>query len=109
MSLRVVLLPEAEEDIDEAAKWYEEQRPGLGLEFIAVVDTFLRRLAKSHLVHAAWSSAPRYRRAVLHRFPYVVFYEVRADTVEVAACAHARRMPGYWRTRTATESTSPWR
>ena len=30
--------PAAQADVDAAYKWYEEQRPGLGREFIAAVD-----------------------------------------------------------------------
>ena len=34
MSLRVYFRPEAETDIEEAAIWYEKQRPGLGGEIL---------------------------------------------------------------------------
>ena len=35
-TLRV--LPDAEAELQSAATWYEEKRPGLGIEFVAVVD-----------------------------------------------------------------------
>jgi hypothetical protein len=34
VTVEVRLRPEAEQDLAEAARWYEEQRPGLGLEFL---------------------------------------------------------------------------
>jgi hypothetical protein len=43
-----------------------------------------------------WRSDRPYRRRLLTRFPYVVFYEVVDDAVEVIAVAHAKRRPGYW-------------
>ena len=38
MSLPVVLQDDADIEVEEAAVWYEEQRPGLGLEYIAAVS-----------------------------------------------------------------------
>jgi hypothetical protein len=35
----------AQTEFEEAAVWYESQRPGLGLEFIAEVDRVLVRIA----------------------------------------------------------------
>ena len=32
--------PEAEEELAEAAEWYEAKRPGLGIELVAIVDFF---------------------------------------------------------------------
>jgi len=43
-----------------------------------------------------WDLDERYRRVVLHRFPYLLFYEQRPDAVEFVAVAHVRRQPGYW-------------
>jgi len=37
MSFRVLLRPEAEADIGDAATWYEEQKAGLGREFVDAV------------------------------------------------------------------------
>jgi hypothetical protein len=41
--MNVVLSPEATEDLSNATHWYEEQRAGLGDQFInAVGETFVR-------------------------------------------------------------------
>jgi hypothetical protein len=34
MAVPLVINPEAEDDLVQACKWYEEQRPGLGREFL---------------------------------------------------------------------------
>ena len=34
MTVEVRLRPEAEQDLSDAATWYEEQRPGLGQRFL---------------------------------------------------------------------------
>ena len=38
MSLPILFLPAAQAEFNEAATWYEEQRQGLGDEFIAEVE-----------------------------------------------------------------------
>ncbi|MGH8760188.1 MAG: hypothetical protein ACREVW_11860 [Burkholderiales bacterium] len=42
MSVDLVIRPEAEADALEAFRWYGEQLPGLGHEFIAEVDCVFR-------------------------------------------------------------------
>jgi len=80
--------------------WYETRRRGLGLEFLAVVDAALRVVGESPEQVAVWSENPRFRRLVLRRFPYVVFFHLRAQGTEVVAIAHCSRTPGYWVART---------
>ena len=43
------------------------------------------------------------RRFVLPRFTYSILYAVRDDDVLVVAVAHAKRRPGHWRSRIASE------
>jgi plasmid stabilization system protein ParE len=90
------ILPEAEEELAEAAVWYESKRAGLGVEMIAIVDRAFEELLSAPLVCAAWRSDRTYRRKVLARFPYVVFYRVTDEIVEIMAVANARQRPGYW-------------
>ena len=39
------------------------------------------------------------RRAKLRRFPYVVFYRILADRIEVIGVLHGSRDPGIWQDR----------
>lgn len=96
MRLRRVLLPEAAEELLEAARWYESRRPGLGVEFIGVVEAAMEAVAMAPLAAAVWSGSTRHRRRVMERFPYVLVYEVRPSAIEFVAIAHGRREPGYW-------------
>ena len=45
MTLFVYLRPEAEQDIEKAASWYEKQLDGLGNAFLDEVSVALDRLA----------------------------------------------------------------
>lgn len=93
--LRLVVRPEAEADIAEAAVWYESRSFGLGKEFARTVDASLNEIL------ATPERFPRVlgdtRRALLHRFPYALFYRTRGETLEVLACMHTRRDPRRWR------------
>jgi plasmid stabilization system protein ParE len=93
------ILPEAEEELAEAAAWYESGRAGLGLELIALVDRALEEISDAPLTCALWRDDRPYRRKILTRFPYVIFFRVEGDAVVVVAIAHAKRRPGYWARR----------
>jgi len=43
VSLPIVFRPEALDDLAEAFQWHEQQRSGLGAEFMAAVDAKLNR------------------------------------------------------------------
>ena len=46
MKRRLIVRPEAELDIGDAASWYERERQGLGLRFIAELDRVLSGLVQ---------------------------------------------------------------
>ncbi len=100
--MRIRILDDAEDEARVAARWYEEKQSGLGADFL---DTLADALAtvESHpqafSLMETFTSSREVRRCVLHRFPYVVVYEVRAEEVIVLAVAHSRRRPNYWEQR----------
>ena len=47
----VILKPGAEEDIDGIFKWYEEQREGLGYEFILSTDQCINTIQSNPFLH----------------------------------------------------------
>jgi hypothetical protein len=49
---RINVQPQAQADAEEAAVWYEAQRPGLGMEFILELDAALERAAESPVAYA---------------------------------------------------------
>ena len=97
MSLPVIVRPAAERDLLEAQRWYEAQRAGLGGEFRAEIDGVLRLINEWPLgfpeVHRG------IRRAVLRRFPYLVYYRVEPKRALVIAALHSSRDPRLIRRR----------
>ena len=96
MTRRLSVVPEAEAELSAAATWYESRRPGLGVEFVAVIDAALERILDNPDASAVWMRGRPFRRQVVERFPFVIFYSSSEESVEVYAVAHARRRPGYW-------------
>ncbi len=97
MSLPLTLRPEAEEDLAEARDWYDGRQDGLGAEFVAEADAaFARATASPTIFQPVYGEV---RRVKLTRFPYLVYFRLLADRVEVLAVVHGRRDPAVWQGR----------
>ena len=102
MSLPVRFEDEADAEYRHAGRWYEERRPGLGLEFFDAVDAALDQIIR---LPQAGAPVPRLpadlfvRRAPVKRFPYQVVYLEAPEAIRILAVAHDRRKPGYWKHR----------
>ena len=89
--------PDADAELTGAREWYSHQRKDLDLEFMQCIDDALSRAVDN----------PRFfpvvyrnlRRAVVRCFPFVIFYEVGADEIQVIAVFHSRRDPEVWKSR----------
>ena len=90
------LLP-AEEEMTEAAIFYEDQAHGLGSEFLDDVQSSIDRLRDNPMIGHALTG--ELRRSLLSRFPYSLIYVIKPDDLLIIAVAHQRRRPGYWRER----------
>jgi plasmid stabilization system protein ParE len=91
------LLPAARQDIADALAWYEQQASGLGLEFLRCVEATLLALQRHPLMYPAVLT--HYRRALVRRFPYVIFYDVEPERTVVYAVFHCSQDPSKWKAR----------
>ena len=98
MIFEVQLRPEAEQDLSDAAAWYEEQRQGLGHEFLDEILAILLIIAETPSLYP--SVYRNTRRAIIHRFPFGVYYRVEDTTIVVIAIMHGSRNPRRWKSRT---------
>lgn len=97
MAVDLITAPEEEEDIADAYAWYENHRPGLGEEFLSCVDACIQGIRRAPEMHALVHQ--NYRRALVRRFPYAIFYEHTAGTATIYCVFHASRDPRQWRQR----------
>lgn len=100
--MRLRMLAAARREGQEAARWYEGRRAGLGHEFLDTLAQALESIEAEPLKYARWETI-RTRREVrccqLSGFPYLVIYEIRTDEIVVLAVAHGHRRPNYWSRR----------
>lgn len=89
--------PEAERDIEDAAGWYEQQRPGLGQAFLDEVLQSLRQAAEQPDLYPTVHRGTR--RALTRRFPFGVYFRVEREMIVVVAVLHVSRDPQRWKQR----------
>ena len=97
MAADLTTTAEFEQDVADAYGWYERQRVGLGEEFLGCVDACIQRICRfpegSPIVFDS------YRRGLVRRFPYAVFYEFEESVITLYAVFHTSRDPEKWRER----------
>jgi len=79
--------------------WYEEQRAGLGIDFLNCIEGVFKRIRDTPTIHAVVYD--NVRQTLVNRFPYVVCYTVEGDCVCVVAVFHGQRDPDAWKSRTS--------
>jgi hypothetical protein len=92
LSYEVQIRRATELDVAETELWYESQRSGLGGEFHSEVSQIIDRLAETPFIYQIVYRDVR--RAIVHRFPYLIWFRVLGQVVIVLACTHGRQDPG---------------
>ena len=99
--MKIRYLEAADAEFQETIDYYNEQRSDLGFEFSDEVKSTIARIQN---YPSAWTPlSKRTRRAQVHRFPYSIIYEVRADSILIVAIQHHSRKPLNWRKRLRQE------
>lgn len=89
--------PGADLDVEAAFQWYENEREGLGLEFIDELRGTYNRIVDGPLKYQHLrSSIPR---ALLRRFPYAVYFVIENKDIVVVAVLHVSRGSAQWQLR----------
>ncbi len=95
--MRVVSHPEAEQELEAAAFWYEQRQPGLGDDFLTEFDRTLIRIVANP---ERWRIIRGENRKLnFHRFPYAIVYRVRGEILYIVCVMHLHRRPFYWQHR----------
>ena len=97
MTRRLIVEPDAEQDISDGFGWYESRRIDLGPEFLDELEKSLERVADNPLSYT--EVVEGIRRAVIHTFPYLLFYRIAEEEIRVLAVLPAAQDPEYIRSR----------
>lgn len=95
MNYKLILRQDAEKDLAQAYKWYNENVPGLGSDFLAVVERALESIQDNPLRFPVIYR--NVRRALVKRFPFGIFFMTEEERVVVLAVMHTARDPAKWR------------
>ena len=98
--MKIRFLKLADQEVDDAVLWYEEQAEGLGREFLDELDRVVRLIRIYPLLTTLIE--PEIRRFLFTRFPYSLIYGIDEETIVVIAVAHQHREPRYWADRIDT-------
>jgi hypothetical protein len=95
--MHIVSHPEADQELEAGALWYEDRQPGLGNDFLDEFEDTLRRIVAEP---ERWRKMRADNRKLnFHRFPYAIVYSIRPDAIYIKAVMHLHRHPFYWQHR----------
>lgn len=84
-------LSQVEQDVQNGRSWYERKAPGLGEEFLRAFYAGCEELTRNP---QAYSKVYRdFRRRLLRRFPYAIYFRIEEDHVVVFGLFHCARDP----------------
>lgn len=89
--------PEAIREIREAIEWYRQRDERVASELRELVAAAEALIQRSPEAWAAYLHGTRGFR--FQKFPFVLAYVIRGETIFIIALAHTRLRPGYWRQR----------
>ena len=94
----VIFTQAARAELADAQDWYEGESVGLGRRFRQAIGILIERMIDNPRQFPI--VLKNVRRALLRRFPYLLFFVVEDDALIVIACFHASRDPSHWQKRT---------
>lgn len=93
MSRVLIVIKAAEADILHGYRSYEAKQRGLGSRYLDEIEAAFDRVTGNPFHYQ--EVEPDIRRAVVHTFPYLVFYTFDEESVHVLAIIHGAQDPAY--------------
>jgi plasmid stabilization system protein ParE len=97
MKREIIFAPLARLEFEDAAAWYEQQRPGLGDEFRIEINATLQQVLK--YPERFRLASPAMHKVMVDRFPYSIYYSIELNAIYIASIFHGSRNPAELRRR----------
>ena len=97
MTYQLEITREAKLDIQDAWIWYENNKAGLGDDFILNLEAGISQITRQPLTHEV--KYKEVRVCLLRRFPYKIMYTILETKILVLAVLHSSRDPEIWKER----------
>jgi len=91
MTYNLRFLPEVEEEVLGGFVWYETKSPGLGEEFLRMFYACAGEIPRNPMLYPKVHG--EFRRRLLRRFPYAIYFRIENDTIIVFGVFHCARDP----------------
>ncbi len=89
--MKIEILDEAQQDLEEAGQFYENQQKGLGAYFL---DSLIADIESLVLYAGIHIKIDGYFRLLSKTFPYAIYYLINNNVVQVYAILDCRKEPG---------------
>lgn len=94
--MRIEILDEAQEDLIQGFRFYENREPGVGSYFLDCLFSDIDSLILFAGIHQIVYG---YHRSLSKRFPFAIYYNVNGELIRVHAVLDCRRNPAWTRKR----------
>lgn len=91
MTFTLRFLPEVEEDAISGYAWYETKSRGLGEDFLRMFYAYSNEIQWNPLLYP--TVYQDFRRRLLRRFPYAIYFTIEDDQIIVFGLFHCARNP----------------
>jgi toxin ParE1/3/4 len=89
--------PAASGELNQAARYYEQQSAGLGHEFLNEFEFCVRQISD---MPTRWMMVEHdVQRALMKRFPFCIYFRSLDDRLRITVVKHVKRHPNYGRSR----------
>ena len=92
--MKIKILQQAINELDDAIQYYENIQNGLGLYLLEEFDEHVKWISEN--VEVPNIRKGGYRRLNLRRFPFYIAYMAQNDVLWILAMPHSKRNPKYW-------------
>lgn len=96
-NLDIEFIPIAREDIRNIALWYRNELEGLDKRFIFSLEATLKSIHNNPELYPIQFNS--IRAALMHRFPYRIYYVIEKDNIFVIGIIHTKRSPRHIKRR----------
>ena len=94
--MRIEILDDAQEDLIEGFRFYENREIGVGSYFLDCLFSDIDSLVLFAGIHQVVYG---YHRCLSKRFPFAIYYDVEGELIRVHAVLDCRRNPSWIRKR----------
>jgi len=99
MQYKLVVTDDAENDIEQAMDWYENQQSGLGTKIVLSIKACIKLIVKNPFAFAMIYM--QIRKVNTKKFPYSLYYRIDEilKLVTIFAVIHGHRSEEIWKKR----------